>query len=308
MPYSNDGLVVVAGGTGYVGAEFLRQLGSDGINLSRSECNNYDRASLRRVLLQLQPQFLVNCAGYTGKPNVDACELHQSECLEGNAVLPSILAEVCSELKIPWGHVSSGCIFLGSKPGKQGFRETDLPNFTFRQKNCSFYSGTKALGEELLGYTPTFRSGEWTWEHRATPENYIWRLRIPFSELAGPRNYLTKVLNYPRLLDVENSISHVREFVTTALLTWKNRLPFGIYHLTNPGYVSTREVTEMIREVLPSARDKFEFFESEEEFLRIAAKTPRSSCILDTSKIESYGLGMTPVREALLRALKNWKS
>ena len=33
--------------------------------------------------------------------------------LQGNAVLPGIIREVCEDLKIPWGHVSSGCIYSG---------------------------------------------------------------------------------------------------------------------------------------------------------------------------------------------------
>ena len=46
-------------------------------------------------------------AGFTGKPNVDACELTKNKCLFGNAVLPGIIHEVYEDLKIPWGQVSS---------------------------------------------------------------------------------------------------------------------------------------------------------------------------------------------------------
>ena len=39
-----------------------------------------------------------------------------------------------------------------SAPEKiHGFTETDAPNFSFRDPPCSFYSGTKALGEEVVG-------------------------------------------------------------------------------------------------------------------------------------------------------------
>ncbi len=49
-----------------------------------------------------------------------------------------------------------------------GFTEEDEPNFTFRRPPCSFYSGTKALGEEAI---------------RGVGQNYIWRLRIPFDRI-----------------------------------------------------------------------------------------------------------------------------
>jgi len=43
-----------------------------------------------------------------------------------------------------------GCIFTGAHPDGSGFSEEDAPNFDFRHNNCSFYSGSKALGEEIL--------------------------------------------------------------------------------------------------------------------------------------------------------------
>ena len=49
-----------------------------------------------------------------------------------------------------------------------GFTETDPPNFSFRDPPCSFYSGTKALGEEAIA---------------GIGQSYIWRLRIPFDEI-----------------------------------------------------------------------------------------------------------------------------
>ena len=44
-------------------------------------------------------------------------------------------------------------------PDGAGFTEDDPPNFTFRAGPCSFYSGTKALGEEVLAGRPNVISG-----------------------------------------------------------------------------------------------------------------------------------------------------
>ena len=65
------------------------------------------------------------------KPNVDACEVHKAECLAGNAVLPGTIAQACEAANVPWGHVSSGCIYTGSRPDGSGFTEEDAPNFSF---------------------------------------------------------------------------------------------------------------------------------------------------------------------------------
>jgi dTDP-4-dehydrorhamnose reductase len=287
-------MIYLLGGSGYVGQAYQALLTRKGIpfrNLRRAELDYTNPAFLTAALKADKPAFLINAAGYTGKPNVDACELHKTECLFGNAVFPGIVAQACAEAGIPWGHVSSGCIYTGKRADGSGFTETDTPNFSFRTNNCSFYSGTKALGEEVLA---------------GTPNAYIWRLRIPFDHVDNPRNYLTKLMRYAKLLDAENSISQLHEFVAATFACWEKRVPFGIYNVTNPGHVTTREVVSMIEKsgVHPKT---YEFFPSESEFMKIAAKTPRSNCVMTSAKLASVGIQMTEVHESVAAALRNWK-
>lgn len=288
-------MIYLLGGSGYVGQAYQALLTRKGIpfrNLRRAELDYTNGDVLRAALERDKPEFLINAAGYTGKPNVDACELHKHECLYGNAVLPGIIADACAATGTPWGHVSSGCIFTGSRADGTGFREEDTPNFTFRTNNCSFYSGSKALGEEVLAGKPAV---------------YVWRLRIPFDNVDNPRNYLTKLMRYARLLEATNSISQLHEFVAATFACWEKRVPFGTYNVTNPGEVTTHEVVEMIRESGVCTKD-FVFFKSEDEFMKQAAKTPRSNCTMDSSKLAAAGIQMTPVREAVFHALRAWKT
>ncbi len=288
-------MIYLLGGSGFVGQAYQRFFIKHGIlfrNLQRNEIDYTDLARLSAVIEADRPSFLINASGYIGKPNVDACEKQKPECLLGNAILPGRIAEACSHLDIPWGHVSSGCIYTGTRPDGSGFRENDEPNFSFRRGPCSFYSGTKALGEEMLkDYNKVF----------------IWRLRIPFNHYDNPRNYLTKLMRYERLLDATNSISQLDEFVAATWACWEKKLAFGIYNVTNPGYVTTREVVDLIRESGVCAKD-FSFFSDENEFMRLAALTPRSNCVLDSSKLRLAGVEMTEVHEAIARDLHNWKS
>ena len=286
-------MIYLLGGSGYLGSAYKAYFIRRGIpfrNLSRSEVDYTNLATLTAALRAEKPEFLVNAAGYTGKPNVDACEIHKSECLAGNAVLPGTIAQACEAANVPWGHVSSGCIYTGSRPDGSGFTEEDAPNFTFRQNNCSFYSGTKALGEEVLAGHSNI---------------YIWRVRIPFDQFENPRNYLTKLMRYSRLLDATNSISELQEFVEASLLCWERRVPFGIYNMTNPGSVTTREVVDLIKKSGVSDRE-FDFFSDEDEFMRIAASTPRSNCVMNSDKLRRAGIRLTEVREAIERDLRNW--
>jgi len=273
---------------------------------------------LLRYLREAKPEFLVNCAGYTGKPNVDACETAKADTLTGNALLPQSIAEICAATNTLWGHVSSGCIFSGAKVSDggsgeraekdltrpdlrrlvdehpehiRGFTETDTPNFSFRDPPCSFYSGTKALGEEAIV---------------GIGQSYIWRLRIPFDEFDSSRNFLSKVQRYTKVYDNVNSISHRGDFVSACLDLWERRAPFGIYNVTNPGFVTTRQVVELIEKILKPSK-RFEFWQSDEEFYKVAAKTPRSNCVLDVTKLLSTGVQVRPVGEALEHSLTNWK-
>lgn len=261
------------------------------VSLGRRDCNLLDVASLTRCLRHLQIDALINCAGYTGKPNVDACEADKANCLKGNAVLPGVIEKCCSMLDLPWGHVSSGCIFTGRNDSGAGFTELEPPNFSFRQNNCSFYSGSKALGEEVLADSDRV---------------YLWRLRIPFSNIDSSRNYLSKLMRYDRLLDAENSLSYLPEFVAAGLDCMERKLPFGTYNLTNPGVVTARDVVKLIHQ--SGVSDKaFKFFEDESQFMQLAATTPRSNCVLDSRKATDAGLKFSPVDVAITCALMNWQ-
>ena len=220
-------MVLLLGASGYIGEAFAKELQrrkADFIPLARKQVDYTRFDALLEFLKTKKPEFVINAAGYTGKPNVDACELDKAGTLAGNVLLPQTIAHACAALKIPWGHISSGCIFSGAKivengktrvekdltkpdlralaeksPEKiRGFTETDIPNFSFRDLPCSFYSGTKALGEEAIA---------------GIGQSYIWRLRIPFDEFDNARNYLSKVQRYAKVYDNVNSISHRADFV-----------------------------------------------------------------------------------------------
>jgi dTDP-4-dehydrorhamnose reductase len=313
-------MIILLGGTGYIGRQFAATLARQGLPFlapSRSEVDYTRFGVLQEFLGRTKPDFLINAAGYTGKPNVDACELNRADTLQGNVLFPATVAHVCATLDLPWGHVSSGCIFTGAKVALKGhptvepdltqprlqsllgsnrgafhgFTEEDEPNFSFRRPPCSFYSGSKALGEEAI---------------RGVGRNYIWRLRIPFDEFDDPRNYLSKLRNYAKVYDNVNSLSHRGDFAAACLQLWRLRAPFGIYNVTNPGFVTARQAVQMIQKTLKPAR-AFEFWAGDEEFYRLAAKTPRSNCVLDVSKLLAAGVAMRPVEEALADALQQWR-
>jgi dTDP-4-dehydrorhamnose reductase len=287
-------MIAILGNSGFVGHTLLnitRAYQLPAVAITRTKVDYFKLEDISAYLLKHKIAYLINCAGFTGKPNVDACEIAKHDTLQGNAVLPGIIREVCEDLKIPWGHVSSGCIYSGRRPDGKGWTEEDEPNFSFRSPPCSFYSGTKALGEEVL---------------EGAENCFVWRMRIPFHHEPSPRNYLQKLLNYENLLEAENSVSHLEEFCQKCIECFTNDIEPGIYNMTNPGSITTSQVTEwMIQEELTDK--KFNFFKSEEEFMEKAAKTPRSNCVLDTTKAEKAGIGMRPVEEAMIDSIRKMR-
>ena len=314
-------MILLLGGSGYIGQAFvteLRQRNCPFYSLARSELDYTKLPLLLGYLRDQQPTLVINAAGFTGRPNVDACEDARAETLQGNTLFPQVVGFACETSGVALAHISSGCIYMGAKfagddgisiqtdlttpemvqvrqehPERLlGFNEKDQPNFTWRHPPCSFYSASKALAEEaLVGLSRC----------------YLWRLRIPFDEYDDGRNYLSKLQRYPKVYDNVNSISHRGDFARACLDLWERKAPYGIYNVANPGFITARMVVKMIKEILNLDRE-FEFWQSDAEFYRQAARALRSNCLLDSSKLLSTGVRLRPVTEALEDALNHWKA
>lgn len=287
-------MLILILGTGYVAQSFGRHLSKQDrryVMLSRSQTDYTRFSNLRSVLADLRPDLLINAAGFIGKPNVDQCELHKHDSLMANTVFVETVANACEATGTAWAQICSGCVYQGFKDpvAKTGWTEDDPPNFSFDSGPCSWYSGCKAASEEIVK-----RAGA-----------YGWRLRIPFNQIDHPRNYLTKLQHYPKLLDVANSLSHLDEFASVCIALWNLRTDPGIYNITNPGWITTREVVEIIRQAL--GRGSADYFQNEQEMYSEGyATVKRSSCVLDTCKVAAAGIKMRPVAEAIQYSLTNW--
>ena len=71
-------------------------------------------------------------------------------------------------------------------------------------------------------------------------------------------------------------------------------------------HVSTRQVVARMENILRLDRS-FEFWNSDAEFYKTGAVTPRSNCVLDVSKLLSTGVKLRPVEEALESSLRQWQ-
>ena len=281
-------MYIILGKNGYIAEAIIKELKSrelPHVAWSRSDVDYTNLTELQYNLYVLGEELhIINCAGYIGKPNVDACELAKADCIEGNVLFPYMLAQLCNEKGYGLTHISSGCIYGGYD---KHFTEDDPSNFDFQ--NGSFYSGTKALAEKVV--------------KQNNPNAYIFRLRIPFDEHASPRNYITKLLSYDKLLNLDNSLSHRADFAKYSIDLIEQKVPKGIYNITNKGFIDAKGVVELIKKHNLSDKD-FKFFDDIESFSKETV-APRSNCILDTSKVEQY-IKIRTAQEALEDALSKY--
>ena len=281
-------MILVLGQTGYMGTQFINELKYRNLSyrgISRGNIDYCNYSVLYSLVAKNIFKLVINCAGYIGRPNVDACEDHKAETIEGNVVLPKMLSDVCSDVGVKFMQISSGCIYDGYE---KVYTEEDEPNFSFKYNNCSFYSGCKALAEDLID----------------KDNSYICRLRIPFDEFDNSRNYLSKLKNYDKLLNAENSISHRGDFVKACLDLYEMNCATGIYNIVNSGSATTSWVAQKLAQY--NIRNDFNFFQDEKEFYEFGAKAPRSNCLLDNSKLLSAGVKIRETKEAIEESLEKW--
>lgn len=286
-------MILLLGGAGYVGqalAGNLLRRGRAFAAPSHLELDATSKDAVAQIVADLKPDAVINAIGFTGRPNIDGTDREKLRCLKANTVVPGVLGEVLADRGIPWGHVSSGCIFDGSRADGSAFTEEDAPNFAFNHPAASWYSRTKAMAETMLADYPNC---------------FIWRLRIPFDEYDNERNYLSKLMRYERLLEVTNSISQLQEFAVACVETLIRRIPPGIYNVTNPGAITTSEVAAAIQRH-GLCDKKFAFFSDEGDFLASAGRVKRASCVLSSQKLAEAGIELREVHDAVEWTLRHW--
>ena len=69
-----------------------------------------DPAGMNQVLDEIKPTHVINCAGKTGRPNVDWCEDNKQETIESNVVGTMMLTQACWLRKIHLTVMATGCM------------------------------------------------------------------------------------------------------------------------------------------------------------------------------------------------------
>jgi len=285
---------VIVLGNGYIGKKTYKYLTSTMTEFDVVNINTYpyDNPGLLKETLfsdiksefnTYEQKWLINCVGYTGKPNVDACENDKQKCWNLNVTFPTILADFCLQNNIKIINISSGCIYDGSEI----YTEEDEPNFGISSKDSSWYSRTKHAAELSLSVYPNV---------------YTLRIRMPIcNDFNSSKNYLTKLLKYNNLLQETNSKTVIDDliYMINRLINMRS-VPTGIYNCVNPEPLNTKEVTEIL-DHYGMWNPHWKFINYEELKEHISAN--RSNCVLSIDKSVEFGLQFPSERESLNRIL-----
>lgn len=124
------------------------------------------------------------------------------------------------------------------------------------------------------------------------------RVRMPISsDLANPRNFITKITRYEKVVNIPNSMTILDELLPISIEMAKRNLT-GIWNFTNPGAVSHNEILEMYRDYI-DPKFSWKNFTLEEQAKVIVA--PRSNNELDATKLKNEFPELLPIKESLIK-------
>ncbi|XP_004498563.1 trifunctional UDP-glucose 4,6-dehydratase/UDP-4-keto-6-deoxy-D-glucose 3,5-epimerase/UDP-4-keto-L-rhamnose-reductase RHM1-like [Cicer arietinum] len=273
---------LIYGKTGWIGGLLGKICDEERICWEYGRGRLQDRRSIVEDIKRVMPTHVLNAAGVTGRPNVDWCESHKVETIRTNVVGTLTLADVCKESGLYVMNFATGCIFEYDKEHPLGsgigFKEEDKPNFI-----GSYYSKTKAMVEDLL---------------KEYDNVCTLRVRMPISsDLSNPRNFITKISRYNKVVNIPNSMTVLDELLPISIEMAKRNLK-GIWNFTNPGVISHNEILELYKEYI-DPQFKWENFDLEEQAKVIVAQ--RSNNEMDASKLKNEFPNLLSIKDSVIK-------
>jgi 3,5-epimerase/4-reductase len=227
-----------------------------------------------------KPDVLINCIGFTGGRNVDGCEDDPDATLSANTFVPLMLAEACARKKVKFVHISSGCIYHYDYQKDAPLQEDRVPDF-FEL----YYSRTKIYTERSL-------------ESMAGKYGIlIPRIRIPLDNRRHPRNILTKLLSFPKVIDIPNSITYLPDMLA-ALSHLIERDAWGVYNVVNKNGLRYSELLDVYRKYVPDF--------SYTTIPHTELQAVRTNLLLSTQKLQESGFKVRAIQEVLEECVQQY--
>ena len=275
---------LIFGAEGWIGGKLVTILESQGHIVIKAKSRLENRESVEAEIIASKPDFVLNTAGKTGRPNVDWCEDHKQETIRANLIGALTLADLCFKHDIHMTNFGTGCIYEYDEAHPMhsgiGFKEEETPNFA-----GSYYSKTKIMLDTLLQDYPNVLN---------------LRLRMPISDDLHSRSFITKIIGYKKVVNVPNSMTILTDLLPVSVKMTERKLT-GVYNFVNPGTVSHNEILDLYKKHIdPDFTYKNFTLEEQSKIL----KAGRSNNELDASKLLKEFPEVPHIKKAIIDVFK----
>ncbi len=268
--------VVIVGANGQLGFDLVRVFKNtehETYPLTRADIDITDFKLSDKVLKNIQPETVINCAAYV---RVDEAEGCADKAFAVNALGARNIAQICKDMGSILVHISTDYVFDGRKT--KPYTEEDIPN------PLNVYGNSKLAGEYFV--------------RNMLEKHYIIRSSSLFG-VAGAsgkggnfvETMIKKAKNNEEIKVVDDMIMSPT-YTKDAACMIKNllikKLPFGMYHVANSGKCSWYDFAKAIFEILDMEAN---LSRTKTNILQSKARRPMFSPIA-SAKIKKYGLEM----------------
>lgn len=285
--------LLILGHNGWIGKKFKKYLNTIPEKIDIITCNTriHDN-NFENIIIDLKPTHIISFIGRTsgkiGKyiyNNIDFLEQPTTFNInvKDNLYVPVLLGLICKKHQIHFTNITTGCIYT-QNDFTYSFKEDDLPNFT-----GSNYSIIKGYTDQLLRFFNNIHLN--------------FRIRLPITDLNEPKNLITKLSKYKKILSIPNSMTILNDIFPIIYDMSKKNMS-GTYNLTNPGLITHNEILELYKKFV-DPNFKWENYTEEEQNKLLSAK--RCNNYLCTKKIQTLYPDLKNIKDSLKNIMNQYK-
>ena len=127
---------------------------------------------------------------------------------------------------------------------------------------------------------------------------------MPIDWIPSQRNLIDKLANYPKVIDVENSVTIVEDMIDVFHQLLEKKAE-GIFHVTNPGTLKHKETLALYKELVDPEHTN-EWISNEDLVKQGLATKGRSNNFLASERLAEMGIQMRDVHEAIRDTMEKY--
>lgn len=286
---------LIWGHKGWIGGQVVAAIEALGHEAIGADSRADNESDVEANILRVKPDRCISLIGRTrGGEFLTIDYLEQKgklvENMRDNLWGPMVLATLCKKHNVHLIYLGTGCIFHYDNDAFQlgsgnGFKESDNANFF-----GSAYSTVK-------GYTD--RAMRLMFNDSALN----CRIRMPITPDDSPYNFITKIANYEKVINVPNSMTVLPELIPK-MIDMSIKQVTGTINLTNPGAISHNEVLALYQKYVDPGYTWGNFSIEEQDKILLGA---RSNNLLETTRLQELYPDVDDIHTAVAKVCQQIK-